>query len=59
MIITYRELRLLEFEILKMLHDNHQTIVIDVICKVKIDQFFGIEYEEFPSQIAHVGMILS
>ncbi|MEG0842998.1 MAG: DNA methyltransferase [Romboutsia sp.] len=58
LIITYRELRLLEFEVLKMIYNNKQTVLIDTICKIKIEQFYGIEYEEFPSQIAHVGMLL-
>jgi hypothetical protein len=58
LIITYRELRLLEFELLKMLIDNKQTKIIDTICKISIEQFYGIEYEEFPCQIAQVGMLL-
>ncbi|NLD33190.1 MAG: class I SAM-dependent DNA methyltransferase [Trichococcus flocculiformis] len=58
LIITYRELRLLEFEVLKMLHDNTQMIIMDLLCKVSVDQFYGIEYEEFPCQIAQVGLLL-
>ncbi|MGG4289972.1 DNA methyltransferase [Priestia megaterium] len=58
LIITYRELRLLEFEVLKMLHDNRQLMIIDTLCKISIEQFYGIEYEEFPCQIAHVGLLL-
>lgn len=58
LIITYRELRLLEFEILKMLYDNEQMRMINSICKVSIEQFYGIEYEEFPCKIALVGLIL-
>lgn len=58
LIITYRELRLLEFEVLKMLHDNKQGVMIDLLCKVSVDQFYGIEYEEFPCQIAQVGLLL-
>lgn len=58
LIITYREIRLLEFEVLKMLHDNKQSVMIDLLCKVSVDQFYGIEYEEFPCQIAQVGLLL-
>ena len=57
-IITYRELRLMEFEILKMLHDNTQLTMIELLCKVSVEQFYGIEYEEFPCQIAQVGLLL-
>lgn len=58
LIITYRELRLLEFEVLKMLHDNKQMAIIDTFCKISIGQFYGLEYEEFPSYIAQVAMLL-
>lgn len=58
LILTYRELRLLEFEVLKMLHDNTQLTMIELLCKVSVEQFYGIEYEEFPCQIAQVGLLL-
>lgn len=58
LIITYRELRLLEFEVLKMLYDNRQMTIIDTFCKISIESFYGIEYEEFPSYIAQVAMLL-
>lgn len=58
LIITYRELRLLEFEILKMTFDNKQMRLVDAACRVSINQFYGIEIEEFPSQIAYVGLLL-
>ena len=60
LIITYRELRRLELEVLKMLMDNSSQMLIDIspYCKVNVNQFYGIEYEEFPSQIAQVGMWL-
>ena len=41
-----------------MLHDNTQHIMIEVLCKVSVEQFYGIEYEEFPGQIAQVGLLL-
>jgi hypothetical protein len=58
-IVAYRELRLLELDVLTMLIDNSDQISIDVIntyCKVNVNQFFGIEIEDFPCQIARVGM---
>ena len=60
LIITYRELRRLELEVLKMLIDNSNQIVMDIspYCKVNVNQFYGIELEEFPCQIAQVGMWL-
>jgi hypothetical protein len=60
LIVTYRELRRLELAVLKGLRDDYRQQVLDIsaICKVNVDQFYGIEYEEFPSQIARVGMWL-
>ncbi len=58
LISTYRELRLLEFEVLKMVYDNRQITIIDFLCKVSVEQFYRIEYEEFPCQIAQVGLLL-
>ncbi|MEI6579287.1 MAG: DNA methyltransferase [Eubacteriales bacterium] len=60
LIITYRELRRLELEVQKMLIDNKNQLLIDIspYCKVNVNQFYGIEYEEFPCQIAQVGMWL-
>lgn len=60
LVITYRELRRLELEVLRAVHkgpgskflDIHQEILVDV------DQFYGIEIEEFPAQIAQVSLWL-
>lgn len=59
LIITYRELRLLEIEILRALF-KHGEQVLDVssILWLDVDQFFGIEYDEFASKIAEVAMWL-
>ena len=60
LIITYRELRLLELEILKMKSSNTQLLIdITPMLKVSVDQFYGIEIEDFPCQIAQVGMWLT
>ena len=59
LVITYRELRLLELEILRALNKSGQR-VIDVrdIIWLDVDMMFGIEYEEFPARIAEVAMWL-
>jgi len=58
LIITYRELRLLELDILKILHDGQQVLDISHIMDVDVDQFYGIEYDEFPVRIAEVALWL-
>ena len=59
LIITYRELRALELEILQMKNATNQLILdISELLKVNVEQFYGIEYENFPCQIAQVGMWL-
>ena len=59
LVISYRELRLLEIEILRVLNKSGQ-LVIDVrdIILLDVDMMYGIEYEEFPSRIAEVAMWL-
>ncbi len=57
LIVAYRELRLLEFEILKILY-KESVLDIDSIVWCDVDQFHGIEIEEFPAQIAQVAMWL-
>ncbi len=59
LVITYRELRLLELEVLKVLYPGGQGVIdVGMLIRVNVDQFFGIEYEEFPAQIAQVAMWL-
>ncbi len=59
LIIAYRELRRLEYAILQMKKDsNALTLDPAMLLKVSVDQFYGIELEEFPCQIATVGMWL-
>lgn len=58
LIIAYREIRLLELEIVKLLLKGQQVTSINDYFLVDVDQFYGIEYEEFPSQIAQVAMWL-
>lgn len=58
LIIAYRELRLLELEIVTLLLKGQQVTSINDYFLIDVDQFYGIEYEEFPSQIAQVAMWL-
>ena len=63
LIITYREIRILELEILKILltnkeGDKQHFININTIFKVDVDAFYGFECEEFPARIAEVAMWL-
>lgn len=59
LVITYRELRLLELEVLRSSHKSGQG-VLDVrdIILLDVDMMCGIEYEEFPARIAEVAMWL-
>jgi len=50
LVIAYRELKLLEFEVLKSLGSMLQL--------VHIDQFYGFEIEELPSRITQTAMLL-
>jgi len=58
LVITYRELRLLELEVLRVQQKNQQSFTIDSIAWLDVDQFYGIEYEEFPARIAEVALWL-
>lgn len=58
LIIAYRELRLLEIEIVKILLKGKTVISINDYLLLDVDKFYGIEYEEFPAQIAQVAMWL-
>jgi hypothetical protein len=59
LIITYREIRKLEIQVLKALHPHGQLVTdVSLLSKVRVSQFHGIEIEEFPAQIARVAMWL-
>ncbi len=59
LIITYRELRDLEILVLQEL-DKTGQLVIDIsrIIQVDVNQFAGIEYDEFAVRVAEVAMWL-
>jgi hypothetical protein len=59
LVITYRELRLLELEILRATYKSGQGILdVREIMLLDVDMMCGIEYEEFPARIAEVAMWL-
>ncbi|RSK46255.1 class I SAM-dependent DNA methyltransferase [Hymenobacter perfusus] len=62
LVVTYRELRLLEQEILERLFADRratgQTVDLALYARVQVDQAYGIEVEEFPARIAEVAMWL-
>jgi len=59
LVITYRELRLLEIEILKALNKQGQReIDVSRVIWLDVDMMAGIETEEFPARIAEVAMWL-
>jgi hypothetical protein len=58
LIIAYRELRLLEMEVLEAIQKGQQVLDIRSLILVDVDQMYGIEYEEFPARIAEVAMYL-
>ena len=59
LVIAYRELRLLELEILRASRESGQLLLnINHLVLLDVDQFYGIEIEEFPAQIAQVALWL-
>lgn len=63
LVISYRELRLLELEVLRASHKlsgqgGQQALDVHQLISLNVDQFYGIEIEEFPAQIAQVALWL-
>ncbi len=63
LVISYRELRELELKVLRADHElsahkGQLTVDVHGLIGVNVDQFFGIEIEEFPAQIAQVALWL-
>jgi type I restriction-modification system DNA methylase subunit len=59
LIVAYRDLRRLEIELLKELHPHGQLeLDVTILSKLDVDQFYGIEIDEFPAQIAKVALWL-
>lgn len=62
LVIAYREMRLLELDIIRRLRDltGHDQLSLDPTLGLKVSpaQFYGIEFEEWPARIAEVAMFL-
>ena len=61
LIISYRELRKLEIEIIREIYPHEEgsvQLAIDAksLSMIDVDQFYGFELEGFPSKIAEVAM---
>ena len=60
LVIAYRELRRLELAVLRAsAGSGQQTLDVHILSQVNVDQFYGIEIEEFPAQIAQVALWLT
>ena len=63
LVISYRELRLLELQVLRASHElsgnaGQKSVDVHSLIGIDVDQFYGIEIEEFPAQIAQVALWL-
>lgn len=60
LLIGYRELRHIEMDVLDELHKDDPALVLDItqLCKINVSQFYGIEIEPFPAEIAKVALWL-
>ncbi len=60
LVIAYRELRLLELDVLRASHESgQQHLDVHTLIRIDVDQFYGIEIEDFPAQIAQVALWLA
>jgi len=62
LVLTYRELRRLELDVLRLLHggevEQQQVLNVRELCRVDVDQFYGIELHEWPVRIAEMALWL-
>ena len=59
LVVAYRELRLLEIDVLVAIHGTKQQhLDIQSLSLVDVDAFYGIEISEWPARIAEVAMWL-
>ena len=60
LVIAYRELRLLELEVLRQVRQSGQLhLNVFQLISINVDQFHGIEIEEWPARIAEVALWLT
>jgi hypothetical protein len=58
LVVTYRELRLLEIELLQELHTGQKVLDVSGLSRIDVDAMYGIEINEFPVRIAEVALWL-
>ena len=59
LVLAYRELRLLEMDVLELLFKGGQKFLgSDFVSQVDVNQFYGIEIVEFPVRIAETALWL-
>ncbi|HVX40446.1 MAG TPA: DNA methyltransferase [Gemmatimonadaceae bacterium] len=56
LIIAYRELRLLELDVLTELHSQQMGLDMALISTINVDQFYGIELNDFAASIAETAL---
>jgi len=57
LVIAYRELRQLEIEVLRELFPSRQLgLLADALSLVNVDQFHGIDLDEFPKRITEIAL---
>lgn len=59
LIITYRELRRLEHALLKAQHSGSMSLGFEIQPTIPLNNFYGIEIDEWPARIAEVAMWLT
>jgi hypothetical protein len=61
LVVAYRELRALELAVLHEIYGGQLALGLDIgdIVRVNVDQFYGIELEEFPALIAETALWLT
>ena len=65
LVIAYREIRRLETEAIRLSAarsretTGQRVVALDLLCNVTVDQFYGIEIEEFPALIARTALYLA
>ncbi|MBL0701928.1 MAG: class I SAM-dependent DNA methyltransferase, partial [Desulfosarcina sp.] len=59
LVLTYREIRTLELEVLKKLYNTRELhLDVGIMSKIDVDSFYGIEIDEFPAKIAQTALWL-
>lgn len=60
LVVTYRHLRELELDVLRASRQSGQlSLDVHSLVNIDVDQFYGIEIEEFPARIAEVALWLT